>query len=172
MKRWAWLFVIAVFLPIAAGCALTPFTERERFPQRNTDSTLGLLGNGGTASLNVWIYDRAGRLIEEIYMPGATPPLPEIGVRYLYNHRAPVVIAKRLPPGSYRVEYIPFYYQFVGGQRVDLPRGSASIYVGRDPKAVYDRITARHWGWKTILHGGDIPRGPQFLNLGLRIGCC
>ena len=159
MKRAVWFFVILA--PLLAACA-GPLTERELFPPRNANPTLGLIRNWGTTSLNIWVYDQANRLVEEIYLPPATAPLPEISVSYVRNERQPVVVAKNYPIGSYRVEYIPFYYQLIlippGRYRVDLPRGSSSIYVERDPNRIHDQRTGRHWGWVLELNGGDIPR--------------
>ncbi|MEK9147925.1 MAG: hypothetical protein AAB650_00635, partial [Patescibacteria group bacterium] len=147
MKRAVWFFVILA--PLLAACA-GPVSDRELFPQRNTNPTIGLIRNWGTTSLNVWVYDQANRLVEKIYLPPAKAPLPEISVSYVRNERQPVVIAKDYPIGHYRVEYIPFYFIWgvlSGRQRVDLPRGSSSIYVGRDPNQTYDQRTGRHWGW-------------------------
>ncbi len=165
------LVVALVLAPLFAACA-GPISNRELFPVRNTDPTVGLLRNRGTTSLNVWVYDQANRLVEEIYFPPAREPLSPLAVNQL---RDPVTVVKTLAPGSYRVEYIPFYYQwgvFSGRQRVDLPRGSSSIFVGRDPNRIYDRETGRHWGWILELNGGDVPKDPVLQNINFSIRCC
>lgn len=159
---------VLLAIVLLAGCASAPFNP---FPQRNADSRLGLIRNLGTTHLNLWIKDEAGRVIEEWYIAPARPPLSPLEVNQM---RVSTTIEKRLPPGSYSVEVIAFYdvFFFSGRQRVDLPRSSASIYVGRDPFAVYDYRTRRHWGWVLEIHGGDRPRDPYLRGVNLNIRCC
>lgn len=149
MGRIAIALVLAV---LVAGCAVGPSNRAEMFPARNADSAVGLFINEGTVDFNLWIYDQANRLVEEIYFAG--------GSWYTVNGRhRPNIVVRMLPIGQYRVEYIPFYYrvQALGlfRDRVDLPRGSASFTVGRDPYAVY--YEGRHWGWVLRMNGGTAP---------------
>lgn len=169
MKKAVWPFVIAMFAFLVSACASgRPAAWEDFFPRRIADSRVGILTNEGTTSLNVWIYDEANRLIEEIYLPPARDPLSSLAVN---QWRQPVIVVKVLPPGNYRVVYIPFYYEFRLGPnyRVDLPRGSSGIYVGRDPQMYYDHYTRRNWGWALRLNGGDMPREGTLRNVGINI---
>lgn len=170
MKRTALYFVIPIVAFLAGACASGgPAAREDFFPRRIADARAGILTNEGTTSLNVWIYDEANRLIEEIYLPPARDPLSSLAVN---QQRSPVVVVKALPPGNYRVVYIPFYYEFrvLGpNYRVDLPRGSSGIYVGRDPQMYYDHYTRRNWGWALRLNGGDMPREGTLRNIGINI---
>lgn len=164
------VIVLAIGLSACAG-ARAPIVREEFFPSRNADARVGLLTNEGTASLNVWIYDEANRLIEEIYLPPAKDPLSYLAAN---QRRQPIIVVKALPPGTYRVVYIPFYYEFRlfgPNTRVDLPRNSSGIYVGRDPQLIYDSYTRRNWSWILRLNGGDMPREPALQNL-INIRCC
>lgn len=163
--------MIAVLLAVlAAGCATGE--SFQPFPLRNPDGRVGLVRNLGTTHLNLYIRDEAGRVIEEWYLGPAEEPLSPLAVNRL---RALTTVVRTLPPGAYRVDIIPFYYTwgvFSGRQRVDLPKGSAGIFVGRDPYATYDYYTGRHWGWIIEIHGGDRPRDPLLQNLNFSIRCC
>ena len=172
MKRAVLHLVIVVLAFAASACATArpPIAREEFFPQRNADASLGLLKNRGTTNLNVWIYDQVERLLKEIYFPPAQDALSYLAVD---QRRRPVIVVEALPPGNYRVVYVPFYYEtrwFSPNYRVDLQRGSSSIYVGRDPYTVYDSDTRRHWGWVLELNGGDMPRGPGLRNIQITIG--
>lgn len=166
------LLVVGCLLLVVGliGCAhmdlAGPRSEREAFPLRNQDPRWGIIVNEGTAHLNVYIYDEAGRLIEQGYLAGS-------GRFFTVNGQTiPRYWIRQLPIGSYRVEVYPFYFQTdivapLFGQparyRVDLPKQEASIYVGRNPTAYYDYGyaniggTYRHWGWILRLNGGYIP---------------
>ncbi len=171
MKKILALGLVFGFLVLAlVGCAhldpAGPRNEREAFPERNQDPRWGLIINEGTAHLNVYIYDQADRLIEQIYLAG-TDRFFTINGRHI-----PRYWIRMLEVGRYRVEYVPFYYQtdilapLFGGSyryRVDLPKRSAYIYVDRNPTDHYDYGyygiggTYRHWGWICRLNGGHIP---------------
>lgn len=158
-----WLML--VLLVFTTGCVATdlsrPQTNAEAFPMRNQDPTVGLIINNGTAHLNVFIYDEAGRLVEEIFLAGADKQLT------INGQSVPRYWARRLDVGHYRVEVYPFYYQtnIVGPlfgkpfrQRMDLPKQQTGLWVDRNPTTHYDRATSRHWGWILRLHGGRIPQ--------------
>lgn len=167
MRQWPILLFLAV--PLVSGCATgEPF---QPFPARNADGQVGLVRNLGTTQLNLWVKDEAGRDIEVWYLAPAVRPISPLDIN---QHRSPITVRKSLPPGTYRVEYIPFFRWWgvlSGWQRVDLPRGTVSFTVGRDPLAVYDRRTGRHWGWVLEIHGGDAPRDfDGTVNFNLR--CC
>ncbi|MDP3727634.1 MAG: hypothetical protein Q8R35_03275 [bacterium] len=131
---------------LGAGCA--GHGERfSPFPPRNTDSRNGLVRNWRTVFVNLVIKDEAGRVIEEWYIAPAVDPISSLDIN---RSRAPVTVAKKLAPGYYSVEILPFrrnWTVIAGWQNVELPRQSASISVGRDPLALYDRYTGKHWGW-------------------------
>lgn len=128
------------------------------FPTRNQDPRVGLVINKGTAHLNLFIYDGAGRLIESIYLSGANRFLEVNG------QTIPRYWGRLLDVGSYRVEIHPFYYRTdiinplfgkPARQRVDLPRQIAHIYVNRNPGNYY--YGGRYWGWVLYLNGGNVP---------------
>ena len=163
-------FSILLFGFIVFGCATfdstAPRSEREAFPIRNQDPTWGLIINEGTAHLNVNVYDEAGRLIEQGYLAGVNRFFT------INGQNMPRYWIRQLPIGNYRLELYPFYYQTdivapLFGQparyRVDLPKQTASISVGRNPTANYDYGyaniggTYRHWGWICRLNGGYVP---------------
>ncbi len=155
MSRGTILFLLTI---LTAGCA-TAGAPLQPFPQRNSDSTLGFVRNLGTTHLNLYLKDEAGRVFEEWYLAPAEGPISPLAMN---RSRVFNTVARTLPPGRYLVEFIPFYYTwgvFSGRQRVDLPKGSAGIFVGRDPYAAYDTLTGRHWGWILQIHGGDRPHG-------------
>lgn len=131
---------------LTAGCVGhgEPF---QPFPARNADSRIGLVRNWKTVFVNLYIRDEAGRIIEEWYIAPAVDPISSLDIN---RGRAPVMVAKRLEPGYYSVEILPFtrrWTAIAGWRNVELPRQSASISIGRDPLAVYDRYTGKHWGW-------------------------
>jgi hypothetical protein len=147
-----------------AGCAhfdlAAPRNEREALPVRNQDSRWGIITNEGTTHLELWLKDEAGRIVEHDYMAGANRFLA------INDQNIPEYWVRQLEFGNYLLEYIPFYYEtnIVGpifGQpfryRVDLPKQTTCIYVGRNPTAYYDYRTGRHWGWICSLNGGQIP---------------
>ena len=143
MRRTALALIIAV---LAAGCAGhgEPFRP---FPARNTDSRVGLVRNWKAVFVNLYIKDEAGRIIEEWYIAPAVDPISSLDIN---RGRTPVMVVKRLEPGYYSVEILPFTRRWTviaGWRNVELPRQSASISIGRDPLAVYDRYTGKHWGW-------------------------
>lgn len=169
------LRIIGLFL--LAGCATGPLSEREAFPVRNQDSRWGIIINEGTAHLNLFIYDEAGRLVEQVYLAGVNQHLT------INGQTIPRYWIRRLDFGSYRVEIFPFYYRTdivalffrqPARYRIDLPKQENWIYVGRNPTAYYDwgyydiGGTYRHWGWICRLNGGHIPETAHGLP-GLRI---
>ncbi len=154
------------------GCATGPINSREAFPYRNQDPRVGLIINQGTAHSNIFVYDSADRLIEQIYLSGAN------GYLEINNQKIPRYWVKKLEIGQYRVEIYPFYYQTSaanplfgkpGRYRVDLPKQINYIYVNRNPSDYY--YNGRHWAWILYLNGGDIPntaRGLPGINLQLQ----
>ncbi len=150
-----------LFIVGLAGCATIgtgPRNENETFPLRNQDPRIGLVINQGTTHLNLFIYDKADRLIEQVYVAGAN--------RYLEmnGQNIPRYWARRFEIGQYRVEIFPFYYKTdivnplfgkPGRYRVDLLRQINYIYVDRNPSNYY--FGGRHWGWILYLNAGDIP---------------
>jgi len=169
------IFLFWVF-GLVVGCAsfdpAGPRNTQEAFPLRNQDPTWGLIVNEGTAHLNIFLYDEAGRLIEQGYLAGA-------GRFFTVNgQNMPRYWIRQLEIGNYRVEIFPFYYQTdiitpLFGQparyRIDLPKQESGIYVGRNPTAYYDYGhygiggTYRHWGWICRLNGGYVPNTAQGL---------
>lgn len=192
MNAFSKTVLFALLMPVASACATTAKPAQQNpasagavnppcgyWPSRNTDPTCGALINAGGMPLDVVIKDQAGRILHVMRgFPGATVPIP--GVNLLNNIRRPAMLFMRLPPGDYRVEYIPYYFTPrwffvipVGMDRIDLPRQSSGITVSQnDPAAVYDDWTKRHWGWRTILNGGDIPPDPVFSNIKINFSCC
>lgn len=143
MRRVGLALVVVLLLFGCAGHG-EPF---QPFPARNTDSRLGLVRNWRTVFVNLYIRDEAGRIIEEWYIAPAVDPISPLDIN---QRRSPVMVPKRLDPGYYPVEILPFTRRWTviaGWRNVELPRQSASIHVGRDPLAVYDRYTGKHWGW-------------------------
>jgi len=157
------LMIISCCLLILLGCSdvfalklnmgTGPKSESEAFPQRNQDPRLGVIVNRGTAHLNIYIYDEAGRLIEQNYMAGANRWLT-INGRHMERYWV-----RRLAVGRYRVEIYPFYYQTnlfpPERYRVDLPRQVLNMRVNRNPTDVW--FAGRHWGWTFFINGGYIP---------------
>ncbi len=144
------------------GCMTTGArNEREAFPIRNQDPRWGIIINEGTAHLNLFIYDEAGRLVEQGYVAGVNRFLT------INGQNVPRYWIRQLEIGSYRIEVYPFYYQTQlippARYRIDLPKQTAGIYVGRNPSAYYDYGyaniggTYRHWSWILRLNGGYIP---------------
>lgn len=169
MKKIVFSFLFLV-LGLFIGCAhmdpAGPQNEREAFPLRNQDPRWGIIVNEGTTHLNIYIYDEANRLVEQVYLAGVNRSLT------INNQYIPKYWIRQLEYGSYRVEIYPFYYQtnitnFIVGApiryRVDLPKQETWISVGRSPSAYYDwgyygiGGTYRHWGWILRLNGGSIP---------------
>lgn len=142
-----------------AGAILSePLNEKEAFPYRNQDPQLGVIVNQGTACLNIYIYDEANRLIEQIYLGGANQWVT------INNQTMPRYWVRRLEVGRYRIEVYPFYYRTditapIVGQparyRVDLPKQIFWAIVNRDPTDCW--YEGRHWGWVIFLNGGYVP---------------
>lgn len=170
MKNFLIFGFLVGFLVLTLGCAHTdlagPMSEREAFPVRNQDPRWGIVVNEGTTHLNFFIYDQAGRLIEQGYLAGANRILTVNG------QTIPRYWIRQLDFGWYRVEIFPFYYRTditaplfgkPGRYRIDLPKQESSISVGRNPTATYDwgyngiGGTYRHWGWICRLNSGQIP---------------
>jgi len=156
--------LVFLVLVVLAGCAsfdpAGPRNQREVFPFRNQDPRWGIIINEGTAHLNFFIYDEASRLIEQGYLAGNNRFFT------INGQNMPRYWVRQLPVGNYRVELYPFFYQTdltnpLFGKparfRVDLPRQTSSISVGRNPTAYYDYNLGRHFGWIATLNGGDIP---------------
>jgi hypothetical protein len=160
-----WLLVVNLL-----GCAgfdlAGPRNVYEAFPLRNQDPRWGIIVNEGTAHLNIFIYDRAGRLLERVYLAGANRFFTVNG------QVVPKYWVRQLEYGWYRVVVFPFYYQTdilgpsfgqPGRYRIDLPKQEYSIYVDHNPTDYYDYGyygiggTYRHWGWILRLNGGNIP---------------
>jgi hypothetical protein len=149
-----------VLIVLVTGCATFnptgPQSESEAFPLRNQDPQLGIVINEGTVNLNLYIYDQADRLVEQVYLAG-TGQLLTINGRNI-----PRYWVRNLDFGMYRIEVFPFFYQTKifppGRYRVDLPKFSSGVWVDRNPSDYYDQSTGRHWGWIIRLNGGNIPR--------------
>lgn len=168
MKKFS-VVCCLLLVVVLAGCATLdpagPRNEREAFPYRNQDPRWGLIVNEGTTHLELFVYDEANRLVEQTYLAGVNRFFKVNG------QTLPRYWLRQLDYGSYRVEIYPFYYQvnLVGPlfgrpfrYRVDLPKQTASISVGKNPTAYYDYGyslggTYRHWGWVCRLNGGNIP---------------
>jgi len=163
---FSFLFLVSVL----AGCATIdpagPRSEREAFPLRNQDPRWGIIINEGTAHLNIFIYDQAGRLVEQGYLAGANRFFA------INGQVVPRYLIRKLDYGWYRVVVFPFYYQTdivapLFGQptryRIDLPKQEYSICVDHNPTNYYDYGyygiggTYRHWGWILRLNAGYIP---------------
>ncbi len=156
------LFGLVLFLGLwLAGCLhldpTGPRNEKEAFPIRNQDPRVGLIINNNTTHLEIWIKDRAGRVIEHDFMAGANRTLKVNG------RPIPRYWMRQLKIGRYKIEYIPFYYTYVltlrgpVRYRVDLRKRSTHVRVDRDAMDYYDKATARHWAWICKLNGGRIP---------------
>jgi len=181
MKRLSSLFVAVLLIGCATIDSTGPRSEQEAFPIRNQDPTWGLIINEGTVHFNINIKDEAGRLIEQGYMAGTNRLLT------INGQTIPKYWIRQLPVGNYQVELYPFYYQtditailfgwligWPARYRVDLPKQTASIYVGRNPTAYYDYGysiggTYRHWGWICRLNGGYVPDTAGLLPIKLNI---
>ncbi|MBI4085213.1 MAG: hypothetical protein HY432_01765 [Candidatus Liptonbacteria bacterium] len=154
------VIVVAAFvLGGMTGCAglsdpAKPRTAAEEFPLRNQDPRVGLVINTGTAPMNLFIYDKANRLVEQVYINGADrhllsangQPYPQYWIRTM-----PEV------GQCYRVEIYPFYkawHLLYGQYRVDLPSQTASICLGNNPTSYW--YSGRHWGW-LLQTGVNIP---------------
>lgn len=163
MKRLTAFFVFCLMVLMAcadvyAGAMLSgPTNEREAFPYRNQDPRLGVIVNEGTACLNIYIYDEANRLIEQVYFSGANQWVT------INSQTIPRFWVRRFEVGRYRMEIFPFYYQtdlagpLVGQSaryRVDLPRQTLWFVVNRDPTDVW--YMGRHWGWVIYLNCGNV----------------
>ncbi len=141
-----------------AGCASDPAkprNESEMFPQRNQDPRVGLVVNSGTAPMNLYIYDQANRLVEQVYLSGADRVFVSAS-----GQPYPQYWPRLLEPGCYRLEAFPF---FMGIRlvppvkvRVDLPKQIYSVCVGNNPTATW--YGGRHWGW-VLYVGTNIPEG-------------
>lgn len=179
--RVFWAFSIILISLLIFGCATVdptgPRNEREAFPIRNQDPRWGLVINEGSAHLNIFVYDEAGRVIEQGYMAGVNRFFT------INGQNMPRYWVRQLPIGNYRIELYPFYYQtdivapLLGRParyRVDLPKQTASISVGRNPTANYDYGsniggTYRHWGWICKLNGGYVPDTAMSILPGIKI---
>lgn len=138
-----------------SGCVTTgPVKQSEVFPLRNQDPRLGIIINEGTAHLNLYVYDEANRLIEQVYLSGANSWLT------INSQQIPRIWVRRLEVGRYRIEAYPFYYQtqLIPPQRyrIDLPKQTAWIWVNQNPTDYY--YGGRHWAWILRLNGGQIPK--------------
>lgn len=143
---------LLVFL---GGCVTTgPINQKEAFPQRNQDPRQGIVINEGTAHLNLYVYDEANRLIEQVYLSGANSWFT------INDRQIPRVWVRRLEVGRYRIEVFPFYYQTQlvppARYRIDLPKRTAWIRVNQNPTDYY--YEGRHWAWILRLNGGQIPK--------------
>ncbi|OGY98955.1 MAG: hypothetical protein A3B13_00745 [Candidatus Liptonbacteria bacterium RIFCSPLOWO2_01_FULL_45_15] len=146
-----------------SGCAglsdpAKPRTSAEEFPLRNQDPRVGLVVNRGTAPMNLFIYDRANRLVEQVYLSGAERHI--VSVVSASGQPYPQYWMRLLEPGCYRLESFPF---FLGiwlvpptRGRVDLPKQTYSVCVSNNPTAQY--YGGRHWGWLLRI-GANIPEG-------------
>ena len=152
------LMLIALLCALLGGCAGLdygkPQNAAEEFPFRNQDPRVGLVVYAGTAPANIYVYDQAGRLIEQTYISGAARFVTsngQYGAQYWM---------RLLEPGTYRVEVRPFFYTVrlipPGRYRVDLPTSTHGIYVGANPSNCY--YGGRYWGW-CLQTGANIPEG-------------
>ncbi|MDP3948621.1 MAG: hypothetical protein Q8Q17_01580 [bacterium] len=160
--------VLAFFAALTlTGCAgfsdpAKPRTVAEEFPLRNQDPRVGLVVNNGTAPMNLYIYDQANRLVEQVYLNGAD--------RHLVSPNGqpyPQYWARKLEPGCYRLESWPFFkairwVPFPREVLVKLPTQTYSVCVGNNPTAYY--YGGEHWGW-VVRIGRDIPSGATGLPL-------
>lgn len=160
MKKLLIFGFLLLFFNLLTGCAIGtgPQNEREAFPIYDQDPRVGLIINQGTAHLNLFIYNEAGRLVEKIYLTGAD--------RYskINGQNIPEYWVKPLEAGRYRVEIYPFYYRTniinplfgkPGRYRIDLYKQTAQIHVSKKPNGYY--YGGRYWPWILNLNGGDIP---------------
>ncbi|KKQ23407.1 MAG: hypothetical protein US36_C0001G0016 [Candidatus Wolfebacteria bacterium GW2011_GWC1_37_10] len=154
LELWVlfFLFMLAIAALSCSSISTAPTSEKEAFPIRPDDPTLGLVIKQGTAHANLYITDQAGRLIRSIYTEGADRVF-EVNGRPL-----PKILIHRLPVGSYRVDIYPFYYRFVlirfWRYRVDLPKQSANITVDQRVNSYYK---GRYVGWILEFNAGNIP---------------
>ncbi|GEM_PF-2778408 len=154
---------VILFLYGCAGLSdpAKPRTAAEEFPYRNQDPRVGVIVNSGTAPMNLYVYDQANRLVEQVYMSGAE--------RHVVSNSGqpyPQYWARRLEQGCYRVEAFPFHYAIrwtaLAMVSMDLPKQMYSVCVGNNPTAYHYGGT--HWGW--LLHiGANIPDGATGLPL-------
>jgi len=164
MNRLFWIFLAFFYLSAANGCAkmndlaqfrdpTAPRNASEAFPTRADDPSIGVITNEGTAHLQVFIYNKKGKLVQEAYLPGMNRFFT-INGRHL-----PKAWIRRLEIGWYKLEVFPFYYRIdlvpPRRYRVDLPKQIYHLEVGRNPHREY--FHSRHFGWVLRLYGGDIP---------------
>ena len=158
-KTIFWVIALGILM-VLSGCAgfsdpAKPRTATEEFPFRNQDPRVGLVVNNGTAPMNLYIYDQANRLVEQVYLSGA-----ERHIVSPSGQPYPQYWARRLEPGCYRLEMYPFFntVRWVPPQmvRVDLPKQTGSVCVSNNPTANY--YGGRHWGWVLYI-GANIPNG-------------
>ncbi len=147
---------IMILILSLTGCASDPAKPRtaaEEFPPRNQDPRVGLVVNNGTAPMNLYVYDQANRLVEQVYLSGA-----ERHIVSANGQPYPQYWPRLLEPGCYRLEMYPFFHsvRWVPPQmvRVDLPKQMYSVCVSNNPTATY--YGGRHWGWVLYI-GVDIP---------------
>lgn len=156
---------MAAFLAFTSlfGCAglsdpAKPRTAAEEFPLRNQDPRVGLVVNNGTAPMNLFVYDQANRLVEQIYLSGA-----ERHIVSANGQPYPQYWARRLEPGCYKIEAFPFYHGIrlvtPAKVRIDLPKQFYSVCISNNPTATY--YGGRHWGWLLYV-GANIPEGGGF----------
>lgn len=150
--------IIGLFIGLLlVSCAAGPRNKEEAFPLRNQDPRIGLVINRGTAHLNLVIYDKTNKLIEQVYVSGVN--------RYLKinGQNIPKCWVRTMEPGRYRIEVFPFYYKTEianplfgrpGRYRIDLPKQTAHVHVGKNLNHYYG---GRYWGWVLRLNGGNIP---------------
>ncbi len=156
--------ILLLVVLLMAGCAsmsdpAKPRTQTEMFPQRNQDPRVGLIVNTGTAPSDLFIYDQANRLIEQIYMSGA-----ERHIVSTTGQPHPQYWPRRLEQGCYRIEMFPFYHSVrwmaMAMVRVDLPKQIYSVCVGNNPTAY--NYAGSNWGWMLYV-GANIPEGADGL---------
>ncbi|MDO8664686.1 MAG: hypothetical protein Q7K44_04050 [Candidatus Liptonbacteria bacterium] len=169
LKRfWKLVVTIAILAVVAlmAGCAgfsdpAKPRTAAEEFPLRNQDPRVGLVVNNGTAPMNLYVYDQANRLVEQVYLSGA-----ERHIVSASGQPYPQYWMRLLEPGCYRLEAFPFFktvrWTAFSMIRVDLPKQTYSVCVVNNPTAQY--YGGRHWGWLLYI-GANIPEGGTGLPL-------
>lgn len=168
-ENWwgAVIVVAATVVVLLTGCAglsdpAKPRTAAEEFPLRNRDPRVGLVVNNGTAPSNLYVYDAANRLVEQVYLSGAERHV----VSPYTSQPYPQYWARTFEPGCYRVEVFPFFHavRLVPPRmvRLDLLKQTYSVCVSNNPTAQY--FGGQHWGWLLFI-GVNIPDGATGLPL-------
>lgn len=158
------ILLLVVFL--AGGCFQAGSPARDRyFPRVNQDPALGVLVNHGTAHLNVFIYDRAGRLVKQVYLQG-TSRIVEINGRRPWQ-----AVFPRLDVGEYKVVVQPFFrsWSLLYGERaIWLDRATFGLVVPRTAEKLWK---GRFYGWVLEFHVDAPPAGnPINLVVGIDYG--